>query len=128
MGMGFITATKLIYRRKLLDVKVSTMLDTPTLRAQAKERKMVAGTAKLAERYHPHSRDATDPLKSAWDSVTEQTIARCRCMIPVANRICNTAVQLEYPPLLYCLRSLVVVVCLGYFLFLALFLADVTQR
>ena len=78
MDMGIIAATKLIYRRKFLDAKVSTMLDAPTLRAQAKERKMVAGTAGLVEGHHPHVRDAADLLKSAWDSVTEQTIARYR--------------------------------------------------
>ena len=76
MDMGIIAAIKLIYRSKLLDVKVSTMLDAPTRRAQAKERNMIAGTAGLAEGHHPHVWDAADLPRSALDSVTEQTIAR----------------------------------------------------
>ena len=45
MGTGTIAATKLVYSRTLLDVKVLTMLVAPTLRAHVKERLMVAGTA-----------------------------------------------------------------------------------
>ena len=59
MDMGIIATTELIYRRKLLDVKVSTMLDAPTLRAQAKERRVVAGTAGLAEGHHRTPRTST---------------------------------------------------------------------
>ena len=70
MDQGIITKTKLIYGKELLDVKVSTMLVADTLRAQAKERKMKAGTAELAEGHHPHVRDAAELLKKAWTSVT----------------------------------------------------------
>lgn len=76
MDMGIIYATKLIYRRELLSVKVSTMGVAETLRAQAKERKMARGVAGLAEGHHPHVLDAADLLKRAWDQVTQKTIAR----------------------------------------------------
>ena len=33
IDMGIVAATKMIYKRKILDVKVSTMLDAPTPRA-----------------------------------------------------------------------------------------------
>ena len=49
MDMGIIAATKLNYRRELLDMKVSTMGVAATLRAQAKQRNMAAGTAGLGE-------------------------------------------------------------------------------
>lgn len=64
--MGINAATEMIYKKNLLDVKVTTMLDALTLRAQAKERNMVAGTAGLAEGHYPYVRDAADLLKSAW--------------------------------------------------------------
>ena len=38
MAQGIIAATKLNYRKELLDVKVSTMRGAETLRAQAKDR------------------------------------------------------------------------------------------
>jgi hypothetical protein len=90
MDQGIIAKTKLIYRKELLDVKVSTMLVADTLRAQAKERKMKAGTAGLAEGHHPHVRDAAELLKKAWASVTTQDIVRsgsntcysCSCKYP----------------------------------------------
>ena len=52
------------------------MLVADTLRAQAKERKMKAGTAGLAEGHYPHVRDAAELLKKAWTSVTAQDIVR----------------------------------------------------
>lgn len=52
------------------------MLVAPILRARARERKMVADTAGLAETHHPDMLDAADLLKSSWDSVAERTIAR----------------------------------------------------
>lgn len=76
MDAGIIAKTKVVYRRELLDVKVSTMLVAETLRAQAKERKMKPGTAGLAEGHHPHVRDFAELLKKAWASVTQQDIAR----------------------------------------------------
>lgn len=76
MDMGIIAATKVIYRRELLDAKVSTMLVADALRAEAKSRKMARGTAGLAEGNHPHVLDAADLLKTAWDSMTPTTIAR----------------------------------------------------
>lgn len=76
MDMGIIAATKVIYRRELLSVKVSTMLVAETLRAQAKERNMARGTAGLAEGHHPHMLDAADLLKLAWGQITQKTIAR----------------------------------------------------
>ena len=84
--------TKLIYGKELLDVKVSTMLVADTLRAQAKERKMKAGTAGLAEGHYPHVRDAAELLKKAWTSVTAQDIVRsgsntcCSCSCKYSDR------------------------------------------
>ena len=75
--MSTIAAAKLIYRRELLDTKTATMEVAPTLRAQAKERKMTAGTAGLAEGHHPHVRGAADLLKAEWSSVSAAAIARC---------------------------------------------------
>lgn len=68
-----------------------TMLAADTLRAQSKESNMVAGTARLAERHHPHMLDAADLLKSAWDNITPRTIVRCgcnRCMFNITGRCC----------------------------------------
>ena len=76
MDQGIIAATKVLYRKKLLDGKLSTMLVAPTLRAEAKKREMTPGTAELAEGHHPHMLDAADLLKSSWSSITAQTIAR----------------------------------------------------
>lgn len=76
MDMGIIAATKVIYRKELLSVKVSTMLVAETLRAQAKERKMARGTMGLAEGHHPHVLDAADLIKLAWGQITQKTIAR----------------------------------------------------
>ena len=45
------------------------MLVAGTLRAQAKDRKMKAGTVGLAEGHHPHARDAAELLKKGWASV-----------------------------------------------------------
>ena len=53
MDQGIIAATKLNYRKGLLDVKVSTMRVAERFRAQAKERKMVVGTMGLAEGHPP---------------------------------------------------------------------------
>ena len=92
MDQGIVAKTKPIYRKELLDVNVSTMLVADTLRAQAKERKMKAGTAGLAERHHPHVRDAAELLKKAWTSVTAQDIARsgsnicCSCSCKYSDR------------------------------------------
>ena len=70
MDQWIIAATKLNYRKELLDVKVSTMRVAETRRVQAKERKMVAGTMGLAEGHHPHMLDAADLLKLTWDNIT----------------------------------------------------------
>eukprot|EP00904_Undaria_pinnatifida_P002927 jgi/Undpi1/12635/HiC_scaffold_6.g02303.m1 len=77
MDMGIIAATKLNYRRELLEMKVSTMVVAATLHAQAKERKTAAGTAGSGEGNHPHVRDAAELLKAAWGGVSAATIARC---------------------------------------------------
>lgn len=77
MGMGIIAATKVQYRSRLLSIRVSTMMVAETLRAQAKERKVVATTAGLAEGHPPHMLDAAELLHSAWEDITEHTIARC---------------------------------------------------
>ena len=76
MDLGVIAQTKVIFRKELLDVKTSTMLVTDTLRAQAKARKMKAGTMGLAQGHQPHVRDAAEFLEKAWASVTAQDIAR----------------------------------------------------
>ena len=76
MDLGIIAKTKVNYRKELLDVKASTMLVADTLRAEAKARKMKAGTMGLAQGYQPHVRDAAEFLKKAWASVTAQDIAR----------------------------------------------------
>ena len=85
-AQGIIAATKLNYRKELLDVKVSTMRVEETLRAQAKERKMVAGTMGLAEGHHPHMLDAADLLKLARDNITQKTIARYVYLICCTQR------------------------------------------
>ncbi|CAB1101968.1 unnamed protein product [Ectocarpus sp. CCAP 1310/34] len=77
MDLGVIAKTKVNYRKELLDVKTSTMLVADTLRAQAKARKMKAGTMGLAQGHQPHVRDAAELLQKAWASVTAQDIARC---------------------------------------------------
>ena len=76
MDLGIIAKTKVNYRKELLDVKASTMLVADTLRAEAKARKMKAGTMGLAQGYQPHVRDAAELLKKAWASITAQDIAR----------------------------------------------------
>lgn len=74
--MGSIVATTLNYRREVLDMKVSTMGVAATMRSQAKERKMAAGAAGLAEGNHPHVRDAAKLLKAAWRGLSAATIVR----------------------------------------------------
>ena len=76
MDQGIIAATELNYRKELHDVKVSTMRVAETLRAQAKERKMVVGTMGLAEGHHPYMLAAADLLKLVWDNITQKTTAR----------------------------------------------------
>ena len=76
MDLGVIAKTKVNYRKELLDVKASTMLVADTLRAEAKSRKMKAGTMGLAQGHQPHLRDAAELLKKAWASVTPRDIAR----------------------------------------------------
>lgn len=76
MDQGIIAASKLNYRSELLNIKASTMLVAGTLRDEAKERRMVAGTMRLAEGHHPHLLDAAELLKRAWDVVSQKTIAR----------------------------------------------------
>ena len=74
--IGIIAATKRYYRRKFLEVRVSTMSMADTLRKQAKERKMVSGTMGLAEGHPAHILDAAELLEAAWNDVTLATIAR----------------------------------------------------
>ena len=74
--MGTIAATKRYYRRRFLEVRVSTMSVANTLRKQAKERKMVSGTMGLAEGHPAHILDAAELLEAAWNDVTLATIAR----------------------------------------------------
>lgn len=76
MDMGIIAATKRHYRRRLLNMWVSTMAVNDTLRAHAKERKMVAGTMGLGEGYGAHVLDAAELLHAAWEGSTKDTIAR----------------------------------------------------
>lgn len=76
-NMGIIAATKHHFRRTLLRIRVATMSETNTLRAQAKEPKMVAGTMGLAEGHQAHLLDAAELLHAAWIDVTPPTIARC---------------------------------------------------
>lgn len=81
MDQGIITATKLNYRRELLDVKVTTtMLVAGTLRAQAEEHERIAGTMELAERHHSHMLDAEDLLKFSWRNNTQKTLDRYVCI------------------------------------------------
>lgn len=90
MDQGIIAATKVLYRRELLDVKLSIMLVAAQLRAEAKERKMARGTQGLANGSHPHMSDAADLLKLSWSKVTTQTIARygerTNCCVTLAGR------------------------------------------
>ena len=83
MDMGILAALKLLYRRGLLDRKTATMLVAEQLRAEAKQKKMVKGTAGLAEGHHPHVLDAMELLYDAWILVTQTTIARYS---PVCSR------------------------------------------
>lgn len=76
MDVGIIAATKLRYRTRLLNVRVSTMGLVETLRAQANGRKMAAGTAGLAEGHDAHILDAAEILQAAWEDVTATSIAR----------------------------------------------------
>lgn len=76
MDQGIIAATKRRYRTRLLGVRVSSMSVADELRAQAKERKMAAGTAGLAEGHHADVGDATELLHAAWEDITADTIAR----------------------------------------------------
>lgn len=77
MDMGIIAATKRHYRRRLLNMRTSTMSVASTLLAQAKARKMVAGTMGLAEGNSAHILDAAEILQAAWGDITPGTIARC---------------------------------------------------
>ena len=47
-----------------------------TLRAQAKESKMAAGTAGLAEGHAAHVLNAAELLKAAWGDILKDTVAR----------------------------------------------------
>lgn len=85
MDQGIIATTKVLYRKELLDVKLSTMLVASQLRAEAAERKMARGTAGLANGHHPHVSDAAELLKLSWGRVTTQTIARYGQRINCAN-------------------------------------------
>ena len=86
MDMAIIYATKLLYRRELLNIKASTMEVAETLRSQAKDRKVNRGMAGLAEGHQPHVLDAADLLKRGWEQVTEKTIAR---YMPELNAACT---------------------------------------
>ena len=73
---GIIAATERYYRRRFLEVRVSTVSVADTLPKQAKERKMVSGTMGLAEGHPAHIVDAAELLEAAWNDVTPVTIAR----------------------------------------------------
>lgn len=85
MDQGIIAATKVLYRKELLDMKLSTMLVASQLRAEAAARKMTRGTAGLANGHHPHVSDAAELLKLSWSRVSTQTIARYGQRINWAN-------------------------------------------
>ena len=74
--MGIIAATKRYYKKRFVEVRVSTMSVADTLRKQAKERKMVSGTMGLAEGHPAHILDPAEPLEAAWNDVTPATVAR----------------------------------------------------
>lgn len=57
--------SKVLYRKELLDMKLSTMLVASQLRAEAAAHKMALGTACL----HPHGSDAAELLKLSWSRV-----------------------------------------------------------
>ena len=65
INMGIIAASKLHYRRRFLNDRVSNMSMADTLQAQAKERKMTVSTAGLAEGYAAHVLDATELLQAS---------------------------------------------------------------
>lgn len=90
MGLGIIATTKVYYRSRLLSLRASTVTGAETLRAQSKDRKMVAGTVGLAEGHSPHMLDAAELLHSAWGDVTEHTIARC---VRVCSRLRQQAFE-----------------------------------
>lgn len=76
-----------MYRKELLDIKTSTMFVAETLRDQAKQLKMKAGTMGLAQGHRPHVRDAAELLQKAWASVTARDIARSGLHSAVAIRV-----------------------------------------
>ena len=76
IDMGIIVVTKLHYRRRFLSVRVSTMAVEDTLRAQVKEHKMEAGTARLAEGQAAQVLDAAELLEAAWGDILMDTIVR----------------------------------------------------
>ena len=76
IDMGIIAVTKLHYRRRFLSVRVPTMAMADTMRAQVKEHKMTAGTARLAEGQAAHVLDAAELLEAAWGDILMDTIVR----------------------------------------------------
>lgn len=76
MDMVIIATIKRHYRRRLLSMRVLTMSVTSTLRAQAKECKMVAGRMGLAEGHPAHFLDAAELLQATWGDVTPDIFER----------------------------------------------------
>lgn len=65
MDKGIISAVKRGYRNTLPQLRVDTMSIAPTLREQAKARKMPSGTKGLAEGHLPHLLDTADILNQS---------------------------------------------------------------
>lgn len=76
MDVGVIAATKVNYRRRLLERMTEILPDAGRLRAMAKGKKMRAGTQGLSEGQHPHMLDVSELISLAWNDVTDKTISR----------------------------------------------------
>ncbi|PXF44914.1 Tigger transposable element-derived protein 6 [Gracilariopsis chorda] len=75
MDMGVIATLKAKYKSKLLRKILSTVEDKKQLRQAAKN--MKPGMKGLDEGHDLHMLDVTELLRSAWESVSSRTVARC---------------------------------------------------
>ncbi|CAM9109905.1 unnamed protein product, partial [Discosporangium mesarthrocarpum] len=74
MGLGVISAWKMLYRAKLLSARANALGVPELLCLQVKDRDMPQGTVGLAEGQGAHLLDAADMAKEAWDELDEVSI------------------------------------------------------
>ncbi|PXF48393.1 Jerky protein-like [Gracilariopsis chorda] len=95
MDMGVIATLKAKYKSKLLRKILSTVEDNKELRQAAKN--MRPSMKGLDEGHDPHMLEVTELLRSAWESVSSRTVARCWTKADILPRCMQAEILAAYP-------------------------------